>query len=74
VPFVLLQILMVTLVIAFPGIVGGGSARKPPVNVEQIDIAIPSATSPDGGSAEESLEDALSRALGGGDTGSPPKR
>ncbi len=73
VPFVLLQILMVTLVIAFPGLVGGGSARKPAMNIEQIDIAIPSATSPDGSSAEGSLEDALTRALGGSaGSGSPP--
>src|SRR5690606_18423260 len=66
VPFVLLQILMVSLVIAFPGIVGGGSARKPPIDVEEIDIIIPAAP---GEGGDESLEEALSKALGGSGPG-----
>ena len=66
VPFVLLQVVMVALVIAFPGIVGGGLERKAPIDIENIDIRIPDAMLPGGGSAQESLEDALSRALGGG--------
>ena len=63
VPFVMLQIVMVALVIAFPGLVGGGLARKAPVNTDNIDIMVPEAARP--GGAGESLEDALSRALGG---------
>ena len=66
VPFVLLQVVMVALVIAFPGIVGGGLERKAPIDIENIDIRIPDAMLPGGGSAQESLEDALSRALGSG--------
>ena len=70
VPFVLLQIVMVALVITFPGLVGGGLARKAPINTDNIDIMVPEAARPggaDGADGGESLEDALSRALGGGD-------
>jgi len=41
VPFVLIQLIMVTLIIAFPGLVSGGLAKKPAVNTDQIQIEIP---------------------------------
>ena len=66
IPFVLLQLLMVVLVIAFPGIVGGGSVKKAPVNIENVDIIVPEATLPGRAGAQESMEEALSKALGGG--------
>ena len=66
VPFVLLQVIMVALVIAFPNLVGGGIAKKEAINIDRIDISIPEATLPGGADAQESLEEALSKALGGG--------
>jgi GntP family gluconate:H+ symporter len=42
VPFVIIQLLMVGLIIAFPGIVSGGLAKKAAVNIDQIQIEIPS--------------------------------
>ena len=65
VPFVLLQVLMVALVIAFPNLVGGGLAKKAAINIDTIEIMVPDSNQPGTGS-EGSLEDALSRALGGG--------
>ncbi len=41
VPFVVIQLIMVGLVIAFPGIVSGGLAKKAAVNTDQIQIEIP---------------------------------
>jgi TRAP-type mannitol/chloroaromatic compound transport system permease large subunit len=41
VPFVLIQLIMVTLIIAFPGLVSGGLAKKAAVNTEQIQIQVP---------------------------------
>jgi TRAP-type mannitol/chloroaromatic compound transport system permease large subunit len=41
VPFVLIQLLMVALIIAFPGLVSGGLAKKAAVNTDQIRIEIP---------------------------------
>ena len=41
VPFVLIQCLMVGLIIAFPGLVTGGLAKKAAVNTDQIRIEIP---------------------------------
>ncbi|HEX6017797.1 MAG TPA: TRAP transporter large permease subunit [Burkholderiaceae bacterium] len=64
VPFVLLQVVMVALIIAFPSIVGGGLAKKAQVNVNEIDIIVPQDTSPAGSKAEQSLEDALGKELG----------
>ncbi|MFN3564882.1 MAG: C4-dicarboxylate ABC transporter, partial [Burkholderiaceae bacterium] len=45
VPFVVIQIIMVTLVIAFPGLVTGALDRGPKVDVDKIRIEIPA--SPD---------------------------
>ncbi len=41
VPFVLIQLIMVGLVIAFPAIVSGGMAKKAAVNTDQIQIQVP---------------------------------
>jgi TRAP-type mannitol/chloroaromatic compound transport system permease large subunit len=41
VPFVIIQCLMVALIIAFPGLVSGGLAKKEAVNIEKIQIEIP---------------------------------
>jgi len=62
VPFVLLQIIMVALVIAFPNLVSGGLAKKSAVDIEKVNIIVPDDNSP---KAEESMEDALGKALGG---------
>src|SRR5678816_1548660 len=41
VPFVLIQLIMVALIIAFPGLVSGGLAKKAAVNTDQIQIEVP---------------------------------
>jgi TRAP-type mannitol/chloroaromatic compound transport system permease large subunit len=41
VPFVLIQLLMVALIIIFPGLVSGGLAKKAAVDTDQIRIEIP---------------------------------
>jgi hypothetical protein len=66
VPFVLLQIVMVALVITFPDLVGGGITKKAAANIETINIMVPDSGQPGGEGGGSSLEDALSRALGGG--------
>jgi GntP family gluconate:H+ symporter len=64
VAFVVIQVLMVGLVIAFPGIVSGGLAKKAAVNVDQIQIEVPDAIQGQGGKAQDEMEDALDKALG----------
>ena len=71
-PFVGLQVIMVALVIAFPNLVSGGIVKKAPVNIDQINITVPDATFPGGANAQDSLEEALDKALGGGED-EPPK-
>jgi TRAP-type mannitol/chloroaromatic compound transport system permease large subunit len=44
VPFVVIQCLMVALIIAFPGLVTGGLAKKAAVNTEQMQIQVPTDT------------------------------
>ena len=80
VPFVLIQIIMVALIISFPGIVTGGIAKKQAVDIRNIQIDVPAeereapgepgaAGQPgaaDQGSEQEQAEKALERALGGG--------
>jgi tripartite ATP-independent transporter DctM subunit len=78
VPFVLIQILMVALIISFPGIVTGGIAKKQAVDIRNIQIEVPAEETPeeagtagqpgaaDQGSEQEQAEKALERALGGG--------
>ena len=41
VPFVVIQVLMVGLVIAFPGMMTGGLGEQKKVNIEQIEIVVP---------------------------------
>jgi len=79
VPFVLLQIVMVALIISFPGIVTGGIAKKQAVDIRNIQIDVPAeereapgapgtSDQPGGvdqGSEQEQAEKALERALGG---------
>jgi GntP family gluconate:H+ symporter len=79
VPFVILQLVMVGLIIAFPGIVSGGLAKKAAVDTEKMQIEVPAeepgtdSTQPqDQGqvpdqSDTDDPEKALERALKGGD-------
>jgi TRAP-type mannitol/chloroaromatic compound transport system permease large subunit len=41
VPFVLIQVVMVGLIIAFPNLVSGGLAKKEKINIENIRIEVP---------------------------------
>jgi len=73
VPFVLIQVFMVGLIIAFPNIVSGGLATKEKVNIENIRIETPAdasapsdASSPAGAGEQEDAEKALEKAMGGG--------
>ena len=81
VPFVIIQLIMVSLIIAFPGLVSGGLAKKAAVNTDQIRIEIPAdegSSAPLEGSPSQDDADkgagkddddpaaALQRALGGG--------
>jgi len=80
VPFVLIQIIMVALIITFPGIVTGGIAKKEALDIRNIQIEVPAEEpeapgepgaagqpgAPDQGSEQEQAEKALERAMGGG--------
>jgi tripartite ATP-independent transporter DctM subunit len=69
VPFVLIQVIMVSLIIAFPGIVTGGIAKKQAVDVNKIQIVVPEETPEPGqgqSTEQEDAEKALERELGGG--------
>ncbi|HVP09487.1 MAG TPA: TRAP transporter large permease subunit [Burkholderiales bacterium] len=65
VPFVLIQLIMVGLIIAFPGLVSGGLAKKAAVNTDQIRIEIPA---DEGGSAPLEGSPAADDASKGGGT------
>jgi len=76
VPFVLIQILMVSLIIGFPGIVTGGIAKKQAVDIRNIQIEVPAEETPGEpgapdqsgaaqGSEQEQAGKALERELGG---------
>jgi GntP family gluconate:H+ symporter len=67
VAFVIIQVLMVGLVIAFPGIVSGGLAKKAAVNIDNIQIEVPDAAKGQGAKSQDEMEDALDKALGGKD-------
>ena len=77
VPFVLIQILMVGLIIAFPNIVSGGLATKAKIDIQNIQIQIPVEESTPGGDSggaadqQEETRKALERSMGGGDTPPP---
>jgi len=72
VPFVLIQILMVGLIIAFPNIVSGGLGTKEKINIDNIRIQTPSDQSGPGGkdssgsSDQDEATKALEREMGGG--------
>ena len=64
VPFVLIQVIMVALIIAVPGIVSGGLAKKAAVDVDKIEIQVPEAAAGAGGKSEDDMENALESELG----------
>jgi GntP family gluconate:H+ symporter len=64
VPFVLIQILMVALIIAFPNIVSGGLATKEKIDIKNIQIEIPTEESAPAGSAHPGVDGAGRRAEG----------
>jgi len=64
VPFVVVQLLMVGLVIALPGIVSGGLARKAVINTDKIEIMVPDSSPGAEGRAEDAMENALDKMLG----------
>jgi len=83
VPFVLIQIIMVTLIIAFPGLVTGGLAKKQAIDINKIQIETPieepgSPGSPksggdqSGAAEQEDAEKALEREMGGEQPATPP--
>ena len=72
VPFVIIQLLMVGLVIAFPGIVSGGLAKKAAIDTDKIEIQVPDAGTAAGNKSEEAIEDALDKAFGDQDQDAEP--
>jgi TRAP-type mannitol/chloroaromatic compound transport system permease large subunit len=73
VPFVLIQIVMVGLIIAFPNIVSGGLATKAKVDIQNIrietpmDVSTPGASTSGGSSVEQDeATKALEKEMGGG--------
>jgi len=75
VPFVLIQILMVALIIAFPKLVSGGLEKKEAIDIKNIRIEVPvDQNSPAGGGGNEQDEatKALEKELGGGTSTETP--
>ena len=77
VPFVLIQVLMVALIIAFPDLVSGGLATKEKIDIRNIQIEIPTEETGPAGSAptpesteQEDVQKALERSMSG-DKASP---
>ena len=62
VPFVLIQITMVGLIIAFPNLVSGGLAKKAEVDISNVKIENKTSTNSDAGKADDPME-AVRRAL-----------
>jgi TRAP-type mannitol/chloroaromatic compound transport system permease large subunit len=80
VPFVLIQIIMVTLIIGFPNLVSGGLAKKAKIDTRNIQIEVPveeSAPGAKGGGGinveQEDAEKALEKELGGGEKEKAPE-
>ncbi|MBM3343293.1 MAG: TRAP transporter large permease subunit [Betaproteobacteria bacterium] len=66
VPFVIIQIIMVSLIIAFPNIVSGGLRTKAKVDTQHIRIEVPAAApGAEGGTEQDDATRALERALRG---------
>jgi TRAP-type mannitol/chloroaromatic compound transport system permease large subunit len=79
VPFVLIQVLMVGLIIAFPNLVSGGLATKEKIDIRNIQIEIPAeeqqpgdSQSAPGSNEQEDAEKALERAMSGDKANAPP--
>ncbi len=72
VPFVVIQVIMVALIIAFPGIVSGGLATKAKIDTQGIRIEVPAECPSPGGapSEQEDATKALERAM----RGEPPEK
>ena len=85
VPFVLIQVLMVALVIAFPQMVLVYKSGEKKIDIKSIQIIVPEEqplapgdakggeTPPAGAQEQEDAEKALEKALGGGSDGAAPK-
>ena len=73
VPFVVIQIIMVGLIIAFPNIVSGGLETKAKVDTQNIHIQVPAAAgaSGTGNTDQDDAIKALEKELGGGATEKP---
>jgi TRAP-type mannitol/chloroaromatic compound transport system permease large subunit len=72
VPFVLIQIIMVALIITFPGLVTGGLAKKAIIDINKIQIQVPAEESQRPGSEgagpeseQDDAQKAFDRAAGG---------
>ena len=65
VPFVVIQVIMVGLIIAFPNIVSGGLQTKAKVDTQNIHIQVP-ATGGAGSTEQDDATRALEKAMGGG--------
>jgi tripartite ATP-independent transporter DctM subunit len=72
VPFVLIQIIMVALIITFPGLVTGGLAKKATIDINKIQIQVPAEESQRPGSEgagpeseQDDAQKAFDRAAGG---------
>jgi hypothetical protein len=79
VPFVLIQIVMVALIIAFPGLVTGGLAKKAAIDTNKIHIEVPAEEQEMPGTAggerqseQEDAQKAFDRAAGGASPVPPP--
>jgi hypothetical protein len=78
VPFVLIQIIMVGLIIAFPNIVSGGLATKAKIDIQNIQIDIPTEEAAPAGSApsseseqQDDVQKALERSMSGDKAAAP---
>ena len=70
VPFVLLQVIMVGLIIAFPNLVSGGLATKEKIDIRNIQIEVPAeetAPGKGGDTEQEEEQKAIEKAFGGGE-------
>jgi TRAP-type mannitol/chloroaromatic compound transport system permease large subunit len=65
VPFVLIQLLMVGMVIAFPALVSGGMAKKAAIDTDKLQIVVPDAATGAGVKSEDEIENALDKAMSG---------
>ena len=79
VPFVLIQIIMVALIITFPGLVTGGLAKKAIIDINKIQIQVPAEESQRPGSEgagpeseQDDAQKAFDRAAGGAAAPTPP--